>query len=208
MLTLLALVGAAYSAPIEPYLMPRDSEIALARSAAPDSLSREAGVMVLGPRGYETVSKGTNGFVCLVERSWMLSYDDPEFLKPDARLPLCFNPPAVRTHLPFTFKATALVLAGMTKDQMYAQLKAAFDHHELPLPEPGSMCYMLSKYQYFGAKVGHADPHLMFWYPQAQHISWGAEHEDSPVDVHQNAPDPVTTFIISLPKWSDGTPYP
>ena len=57
-------------APIEQYLMDRDAEIALARSAGPDSISKDAEVMVLGKHGYETAVKGKNSFVCLVERGW------------------------------------------------------------------------------------------------------------------------------------------
>src|SRR6202050_3187034 len=76
-------------APLDQYLMERNAEIALARSAAPEAISRDAEVLVLGRHGYETAVKGTNGFVCLVERSWMSPFDDPEFLNPDQRLPLC-----------------------------------------------------------------------------------------------------------------------
>jgi len=58
-------------APLDQYLIAdRDAEIALARSAAPGSISRDAEVMVLGRHGYETVVKGKNGFVCMVWRSW------------------------------------------------------------------------------------------------------------------------------------------
>src|SRR5579862_1867891 len=106
---ILLFAAMVHAAPIDQYLMGRSAEIALARSAAPDSLSRDAGVLVLGPHGYVMATKGTNGYVCLVERSWMLPFDDPEFMKSEVRLPLCLNPPAVQTHLPFTFKATDLV---------------------------------------------------------------------------------------------------
>jgi hypothetical protein len=192
--------------PLEQYLMPnRNAEIALARSAAPESISQEAEILVLGRHGYESAIKGKNGFVCLVERSWMSPFDDPEFLNPDQRLPLCLNPPAALTHLPFTLKATELALAGMSKSQMFDSLKAAFEKKELPLPAPGSMCYMMSKQQYFGRKYGNADPHLMFWFAQADKVSWGAGLAGSPVYVHQDSPDPITTFIISVEKWSDGT---
>ena len=125
-------------APLDQYLMAdRNAEIALARSAAPESISRDAEVMVLGQHGYETAVKGKNGFVCIVERSWMAPFDDPEFLNPDQRLPLCLNPPAARSHLPLTFKTTELALAGLSKTQMFDGIKAAFDKKELPLPEPG-----------------------------------------------------------------------
>src|SRR5664279_2761323 len=87
-------------APIDEYLMAdRNAEIALARSAAPESISRDAEVLVLGRHGYETAVKGKNGFVCIVERSWTAPIDDPNFWNPKLRGPLCLNAPAVRTYL-------------------------------------------------------------------------------------------------------------
>ena len=156
-------------AAIDQYLMPdRNAEIALARTAAPESIGRDAEVLVLGRNGYETAVKGKNGFVCLVERSWMAPFDDPEFLNPDQRVPLCLNQPAAQTHLPLTFKLTMLAFAGMSKTQMFDSVKAAFDKKELPLPAPGSICYMMSKQQFFSRKVGNATPHLMFWLPPSK----------------------------------------
>jgi hypothetical protein len=193
-------------APLGQYLMAdRNAEIALARSAAPESISHDAEVLVLGQHGYETAVKGTNGFVCVVERSWMAPFDDPEFLNPDERLPLCLNPPGARTHLPLTFKTTELAMAGLSKTQIFDGIKAAYDKKELPLPEPGSMCYMMSKQQYFGRKFGNADPHLMFWFPQQDHVNWGADFAGAPIDVHQYSPQPITEFDISVSKWSDGS---
>jgi hypothetical protein len=84
-------------ASLDQYLMERNAEIALARSAAPESISRDAEVLVLGRHGYETPVKGKNGFVCVVERSWMAPFDHPEFWNPKMRGPLCFNPPAVQS---------------------------------------------------------------------------------------------------------------
>jgi hypothetical protein len=195
-------------APIDQYLMDRGAEIALARSAAPPSVSADAEVLVLGRKGYETAVKGKNGFVCVVERSWMSPFDDPEFLNPDQRLPLCLNPPAVRTHLPLTLKATELALSGMSKDQMFETIKTAYAGKQLPMPAPGSMCFMLSKQQYFGQKYRNADPHVMFWFPQTDQMNWGAGLPGSPIYVHQDSPDPITTFIISVSQWSDGTDAP
>ena len=196
-------------APIDQYLMTdRNTEIAFARTAAPESISRDAEVLVLGRQGYETAVKGKNGWVCVVERSWMAPFDDPEFLNPDQRVPLCLNPPGARNHLPLTFKTTDLAMAGQSKTQMFDSIKAAYDKKELPLPEPGAMCYMMSKQQYFSRKVGNADPHLMFWFPQKDHLNWGAEFPGSPVDIHQYSPQPITEFDISVSKWSDGTAAP
>jgi len=135
----------------------------------------------------------------------MLAFDDSEFWNPGVGLPLCQNPPAARSHLPLTFKTTELVLAGRSRKQMFDSIKAAFDQKELPMPEHGSRCYMMSKQQNFGPKFGKADPHLMFWFPQPDHMAWGADMPDSPVDVHQYSPQPITEFTMSVAKWSDGT---
>src|ERR1700727_3018387 len=62
-------------APVEQYLMEKDAEIQLARSAAPDSISRDATILALGRQGYETAVEGKNGFVCMVERGWMGTFD-------------------------------------------------------------------------------------------------------------------------------------
>jgi hypothetical protein len=132
-------------APLDQYLMERKAEIALARSAAPESVSRDAEVMVLGRHGYETVVKGKNGFVCMVERSWNDGLDDPEFWNPKQRGPICFNPATVRSYVAQTIRKTELILAGGSKAQMAQGIKAALDKKELPAPESGAMCYMLSK---------------------------------------------------------------
>src|SRR5499427_4435532 len=90
-------------APVDQYLMERNAEIQLARSAAPDSISRDATVLVLGRQGYETAIEGKNGFVCKVERSWMASFDWPEFWNPKVRGADCLNPQAARSILPIAF---------------------------------------------------------------------------------------------------------
>jgi hypothetical protein len=135
-------------APLDQYLMDHNAEIALARSAAPASISRDARVVVLGPHGYETAVEGKNGFACIVERSWTAGIDDPDFWNPKLRAPMCLNPSATRSYLPLTIKKTELVLAGQSKAQMFDSIKAAFEKKELPMPESGTMCYMMSKQQY------------------------------------------------------------
>jgi hypothetical protein len=198
-------------APLDQYLIAdRNAEITLARSAAPESISLDAEVMVLGRHGYETAVKGKNGFVCLVERSWMSPFDFPEFWNPKMRGPICFNPPAVRSILPLTFKRTELVLAGLSKSQIVEGIKA-FDAKGLPALEPGAMCYMMSPQGFLNDSAGHWVPHLMFYIPLTDPKSWGADLPGSPVMLNpqfQGAPEPITEFMIPVLKWSDGTAAP
>ena len=156
-------------AALDQYLIPeRDSEIALARSAAPESISGDAEVLVLGRHGYETAIQGKNGFVCVVERSWTAPIDDPNFWNPKLRGPICMNAAAARSYLPRTIKKTELILAGRTKEQMIEAIAAAIDKKELPAMEPGAMCYMLSKQGYLSDTAGHWHPHLMFFYSETE----------------------------------------
>ena len=193
-------------APLEQYLMAnRNAEIALARSAAPESISQDAEVLVLGRHGYETALKGKNGFVCMVQRSWAAGIDDPDFWNPKLRAPICFNAPAARSYLPLLIKRTELILAGRSKDQMFAAIEAAIDKKELPTPESGAMCYMMSKEGYLSDRDGHWHPHLMFFVPQTDAMTWGADLPGSPILASNDAPDRLTVFLIPVAKWSDGT---
>jgi hypothetical protein len=192
-------------APVAEYRMDRPAEIALALSAAPESISRDADVLVLGPHGYETAVKGKNGFVCLVERSWTAGIDDPEFWNPKLRAPICFNPAAARSYVPFTIKKTKLLLAGQSKAQMFENIKSGIDKGELPTPEAGAMCYMLSKRGYLNDHDGHWHPHLMFFVPRAEAATWGAGLAGSPILKADDAEDRMTVFLIPVAKWSDGT---
>jgi hypothetical protein len=191
-------------APIEQYLMDRTAEIALARSAAPQSISRDAEVRVLGRHGFETVVKGKNGFVCTVERSWT-SAPDPDFWNPKVRVPICFNAAAARSFLLRNLKRTDLILAGRTQAQTDEIIAAAVDKKELPAMEPGAMCYMLSKQGYGGDSVKHWPPHLMFYFSQTDPAAWGANLPGSPVVAMSDAREHLTEFVVAVQRWSDGT---
>lgn len=194
-------------APLEQYLMlDRNEEIKLARSAAPDSISGDAEVLVLGKHGYETAVQGKNGFVCLVERSWTAGINDPNFWNPKTRGPICLNAPAVRSYLPRTIKKAELVIAGRTKAQLFEAIAAAIDKKELPAPEPGAMSYMLSKQGYLGDEAaGPWLPHLMFFTPKTDSNAWGADLPGSPIITSQNPEERLTVFMIPVRRWSDGT---
>ncbi len=152
MITLFVVVGWAYEgmaqdaataypkmAPIEQYLMgDQDAEITLARSAAPESIARDAEVLVLRRHGFDTAVKGTNGFVCVVGRGWS-SAADADYWNPKVRVPMCVNAPAARTYLLRVTKITELALAGRTLAQVNEAMAAAVEKKELPAMEPGAI---------------------------------------------------------------------
>ena len=201
-------------APLEQYLpASQAAEIGLARSAAPAAVSDKAEILVLGAHGYEAAVKGSNGFVCFVERSWANDFDAPEFWNPKVHTPQCWNAAAASSVLPDYLKRTQWVLAGVSKEQMLARTKAALAAHEIGSPAPGSMAYMMSKDQYIKDPQPGAEPrwypHVMFFVPATEDSKWGANLHGAPIFSTTSSAEPITTFFVVTPKWSDGSlgPY-
>lgn len=197
----------ASMAPPGQYMMASpEVEIALARSAAPPSISNDAEILILRAHGYETAVKGKNGFVCLVERSWDADFDDPVFWNPKIRGADCLNPEAARTVLPHFRERANWALAGVSKAGMMARTRAEISANAYLLPGTGAMAFMTSKEQRLVDGNTHWHPHLMFFVAGANDATWGANSAGSPVMSTIHATDPITTFIVPVKKWSDGTP--
>ena len=205
-------------APVDQYLMEKNAEMQLARSAAPDSISRDATILVLGRQGYETAVEGKNGFVCMVERGWMGMFDWPEFWSPKVRAADCLNPQAARSILPIVYLRARMVMAGRSKAEIVSAVKAAFENKQLPDLESGAMDYMMSKTAYLTDEGDHNLPHLMFYTGVKDGKDWGSGAAGSPV---MSAPywfftsqepsqmkglPPILVFLVGVANWSDGTP--
>lgn len=196
-------------APVDEYLIAdENTEIALARSAAPASISDGAEVMVLGRKGFTTGVKGTNGFLCVVERSWGAATDAPEFWNPKIRSPICFNPQAARTFARIFLMKTKLVLDGKSKAEIVAATASALDKKELPALEPGAMCYMMSKQQYLNDNGVSWHPHLMFFVSGDAAKSWGADLSGSPIMAADDPEERSTILMVWVGNWSDGSSAP
>ncbi len=198
--------GAPYPkmAPVNQYLIAdRNAEIALARSAAPPSISDNAGVMILGAHGFETASKSTNGFVCIVERAWDKPFDDPEFWNPKMRGPVCMNDASVRTVLPMILERARWALSGVSPAEMSERSKTSASANMTPAT--GAMSFMMSKQQYL-TDSPHPEwhPHVMFFSPGIDGSAWGADVKGSPV-FSAAISSQLTMFFIPIRKWSDGT---
>lgn len=198
---------ARYSAmaPLAQYMMQPNAEIALARSAAPKSISVEAEVLILRHTGFHVAVKGTNGWACLVERSWNAAVDFPEFWNPNIRAPICLNPAATRSVLPVVNFWTKMVLAAKSRSQMAAEAQAAFNTGKLPVLEPGAMSFMMSKYGYLSDKKPHFHPHVMFFEPPGEGPQWAANLPGSPVFAGVDKVNRMTILPVPVPRWADGS---
>jgi hypothetical protein len=207
-------------APAERYLMDRDEEIALARSAAPTSISQDATVMVLGRHGYQTAVEGKNGFVCMVERGWSGPLDWPEFWNPKIRGADCLNPPAARSLLALAKLRAELVMAGRSQAEIIAAVKSALAARQVPALESGAMAYMMARGSYLTDAGEHNGPHLMFFIPLSEAATWGADLPGSPAMSSsywffspQASADAagfpaLRVFLVGVGGWSDGTAAP
>jgi hypothetical protein len=195
-------------APVAQYLSPSPAdEIALARSAAPPPVAADAGVLVLGSKGYQSAAQGKNGFVCMVMRSWSNNFDSPDFWNPKVRAPICFNAAAARSILPPYLKRTEWALSGASKQEILKRVQTALAAHEIAAPDTGSMAYMLSKDGYLNDDVaGHWHPHVMFYLPRTSVAQWGANiGKTSTIFADPDALEPQTVFFVPVKRWSDGT---
>src|SRR5258708_12123801 len=85
---------------------------------------------------------------------------------PKLRAPICFNPQAVRTVLPYYELRTKLGLEGKTPDQIAEGVQAAYAKGEIPKRTEVSFAYMGSADQVLGP-AGHSHPYLMFSPPSS-----------------------------------------
>ena len=156
--------------PLSAYVMQRDAEIALARSAAPASISDHATIKVFTTNGYEIAREGDNGFVCFVMRGFtgapmytpaqvrMIAYD------PKTVAPICLDPHASKTVLPYYELRTKLGIEGKTPEQIAEAVQAAYSKGEIPKRDEVSFGYMWSADQVLGPG-GHWHPHIMVFAP-------------------------------------------
>lgn len=204
-------------ASIDQYMMERDAEIQLARSAAPDSISRDATVLYLGRQGYETAVEGKNGFVCMVGRSWLAPFDWNEFWNPKVRAADCMNRQAARSIVPLIILRSKMVIAGRSKAEMLSAIKLAYASGQVPKLENGAMDYMMSKSSYLTDEGDHNLPHLMFFTDGMNEKDWGSGAEGSPVmsapywffsstEASQMKGLPsIVVFMVGVANWADGT---
>ena len=190
--------------PLSEYMMARDAEIALAKSAAPDSISGHATIEVLTASSFQVVHDGDNGFVCMVMRGWMApTYTPAQFrdlvYEAKLRAPICFNPEASRTVLPYYELRSKLGMEGKTPDQIVEGVQAAYAKGELPKRDGVSFAYMWSADQNLGTGIGHWHPHVMVFAPYHDNSMLGNNEFGSPLpQLSDDAGTPFAVVVIPV----------
>src|SRR5215469_12430162 len=190
--------------PLTAYLLPRDAEVALAKSAAPASISDRATIKILTENGFEVAHQGDNGFVCFVMRGFtgaptftpaqirFMVYD------PKTLAPICLNPQAVRMVLPYYELRTRLGIQGKTPDQIAEAVQRAYASGEIPKRDEVSFGYMWSADQVLGP-AGHWHPHVMVYAPNYENpMLGGNEFAGHLPAVGDDAGTPFAVIVIPV----------
>jgi len=190
--------------PLNEYMMARDAEIALAKSAAPDNISGHATIKVLAASGFQTVRDGDNGFVCMVMRGFSApTYTPAQFREivydPTIRAPICFTAPAARMVMPYYELRTKLALEGKGPDQIAESVQAAYVKGGLPRRDGVSFAYMWSADQNLGSGIGHWHPHMMVFCPYYENSMVGGNEFGSLLpQVSDDTGTPFTVVVIPI----------
>src|SRR5262244_3032263 len=202
--TAIAGPAAAQYPALSEYQMTRDAEIALAKSAAPMNISTRATIKVLTATGFQVAREGDNGFVCMVMRGWSApTYTPAQFrnLVYDAavRAPICFDPAAARTVMPYYELRSKLGMEGKSPDQISEAIQRAYAKGELPKRDGVSFAYMWSADQNLGTGIGHWHPHMMVFAPYYDNSMVGGNEFGSPLpQVSDDAGTPFTVVVIPV----------
>jgi hypothetical protein len=185
--------------PVEQYLMSKAEEIALARTAAPATVSDRATVKVLTRSGFEVAQQGDNGAVCMVMRGFSApTYTPPQFRNlvydPTVHAPICFMPGAARVVMPYYELRTKLALQGKSPDEIAEGVAVAYAHGSLPRRDEVTFAYMWSARQNLASGVGHWHPHLMVFAPYYDNSMVGGNPFGSPLP--QLTDDAGTPFAV------------
>jgi hypothetical protein len=190
--------------PIADYLMPQATEVALAKSAAPASISDRATIRVLTSSGFKTVHQGDNGFVCVVMRGFSApTYTPAQFRElvydPSVRAPICFDPKAVKEVMPYYELRTKLAMDRKDPQQIAEGVQAAYARGDLPKRDGVSFAYMWSADQDLGSGIGHWHPHVMVFAPYYDNSMVGGNTFGAPLpQVTDDAGTPFSVVVIPV----------
>jgi hypothetical protein len=190
--------------PLKEYMLTPDAEVALARSAAPANISGRATIKVLSESGYRVVRQGDNGFVCMVMRGWTApTYSPAQFrdlvYDPTVRAPICFDPQAARTVMPYYELRSKLGMEGKGPDEIARAIEAAYARGELPKREGVTFAYMWSADQQLGPGVGHWHPHMMVFAPYYKNSMLGDNDFAKPIPfVSDDDGTPFAVVVIPV----------
>ena len=181
---------------------PRERQIELALSAAPTEVSSKAAVYILGPKGYEKVREGTNGFSCLIERSFVGTTQT-------SSAPACFDAEGSRTLMLTYLRREEMRAEGKSEAEIKDDIAKGYTDGRFKVPGPGFL-YMMSSENYVYDSVskqsGFVPPHLMFYAPYKTAKDVGYESVSPTMMPYLTEPGgPEALIVVAVPQDSSSS---
>lgn len=176
-------------------ILPREFEIALARSAAPPTVTAGARVLALTDQGFVVADSGSNGVTCLVDRSW-----------PRALEPHCYDAEGAASILPMELRRTELRHLGRSEDEIDREIGAGLASGRFRLPRRPALTYMMSAgqvlYDDSGRRIGAWRPHLMLYHPYLTNAELGlSATPDLRIGAVFDEGAPNSSLVIIMPEF-------
>ena len=176
-------------------LLPRAQEIALARSAAPASVTTNARVLIFTDSGFVLADSGSNGVTCIVNRSW-----------PNSLEPHCYDAEASVSILLMEMERTRLFHRGLHEAEVERAIGEGLAIGRFRVPQRPAMSYMMSAGQQLisddGTPAGRWRPHVMVYYPYLTNAAMGlGKTPDMLVGMVSEEGRPDATLVIVVAQF-------
>jgi hypothetical protein len=117
---------------------------------------------------------------------------------PSTVAPICLNPQAARTVLPYYELRTKLGIQGKTPEQIAKSVQEAYEKGDIPKRDQVSFAYMWSADQKLGPG-GHWHPHVMVYAPNYDNRMIGNNPPSSPLpSVGDDSGTPFAVVVIPV----------
>ena len=177
--------------------VPREKQIALAMSAAPAPVGSHATVYVLGPHGYEKAREGTNGFSCLVFRSYVNPAETTVG-------PMCFDAEGSRTTLVVYMHSEELRSSGKSEAEIKADADSGYKSGRFQYPSKMGLLYMMSSENRLGPTRDHTTqhfpPHVMIYAPNMTARDLGFDSTTQPAYMGLSSEGKPGNLLVIVPR--------
>lgn len=177
--------------------MPRDEQISIALSAAPEEVREKSTVYVLGPKGFEKAREGTNGVSCLVSRHFATRAET-------TIEPMCYDAEGSRTLLSADLYAEELRSKGTSEADIKAEIANGYKSGRFKAPSKPGIRYMLSSDNRLGPTPDHktvrVPPHFMFYAPYMTGKDLGFDSNSAAAFLVQPGSPGATVIVFPDPS--------
>jgi hypothetical protein len=183
--------------PVPPAELSQVDQIRIARSAAPEDVSRNAKIWVVQNGHFVVAVPGTSGMACAVFRG-----------TPNSMVPLCGDAEAEASIMAMYRFWTEQNLAGKAQSEIKAEIDIGLASGKFRTPQRPALTYMTSSVQVITDLKGEHRtrfmPHVMVFYPNMQKPALGiVESNSMDIPLLDEDGTPTSHLVIVVRDWTE-----